>query len=205
MINNYTFYFCDTETTGLDYNLHSPIEISLIRIATNDDQKTWNLKPINLKSIDISALRVNGHKMEDLKGQTQFGKDNYMDADKAIIDIENWVAQDNCPSEYRCLIGHNISFDINMLEQLWIKCKSKDTYPFGRRYMDTMVIELFLDYCKGEFANYYNLRSIIKKYGVKNDKAHSAAADTKATKEVFMKQVAYFKNILDFMKNTIVE
>lgn len=196
MNHNYTFYFCDTETTGLDYNLHSPIEISLIRIATTDEQKTWNLKPINLESIDTSALRVNGHKIKDLKCQTQFGRETYADPNKTIIDIENWVSQDNCPSEYRCLIGQNISFDIEMLKQLWFKCDSKDSYPFGRRYLDTMVIELFLDYCKGQFADYYNLNSIIKKYGVKNDKAHSAASDTKATKKVFMKQVELFKQIL---------
>lgn len=197
MSHNYTFYFCDTETTGLDPYLHSPIEISLIRLgSSNEEQKTWNLKPINLDSIELSALRVNGHKIEDLKGQTKFGIDTYKDPTKTIVDIENWISQDNSPSEYRCLIGQNISFDIQMLQQLWNKCDSKDSYPFGRRYIDTMVIELFLDYCKGNFAEGYSLSNLTKKYGIKNDKAHSASADTKATKELFFKQTELFKKIL---------
>ena len=200
MSHNYSFYFCDTETTGLDFNLHSPIEISLIRITPDEEQKLWKLKPINFESIDTSALRVNGHKLEDLKGQTRFGVENYHDPYKTIIDIENWVAQDNCPSEYRCLIGQNITFDINMLQQLWAKCNSKDSYPFGRRYLDTMIIELFMDYCKGQFAAGYSLNNLVKKYNVKNDKAHSALADTKATKDVFIKQVDFFKKILESQK-----
>jgi DNA polymerase III alpha subunit (gram-positive type) len=59
-----------------------------------------------------------------------------------------------------------------------------------------MIIELFFDYCKNDFAEGYSLSKLVKKYGVKNERAHSAAADTKATKEVFMKQVDYFKKLL---------
>jgi DNA polymerase III alpha subunit (gram-positive type) len=59
-----------------------------------------------------------------------------------------------------------------------------------------MVLELFFDFCKGQFAEGYSLGQIIKKYGVKNEKAHSAAADVKATKEVFEKQVEFFKTLL---------
>jgi len=84
-----------------------------------------------------------------------------------------------------------------MIEQLWIKCESKDSMPFGRRTVDTMQIEFFLDMCKGEMAEGYSLKNLTKKYGVKNEKAHSAAADTLATKEVFEKQVEFFKKILN--------
>lgn len=85
-----------------------------------------------------------------------------------------------------------------MLEQLWIKCQSNDSYPLSRkRTLDTMQIEFFLDWCKGSMADGYSLSNLTKKYGVKNEKAHSAAADTKATKEVFQKQVEIFKKILN--------
>ena len=40
-------------------------------------------------------------------------------------------------------------------------------------------------------------KNLIKKYGVVNTKAHTAAADTLATKEVFLKQVEYFKKLLN--------
>jgi DNA polymerase III epsilon subunit-like protein len=194
-MEDYSFYVADCETTGLNFEKHSPIEISIYRLS-NDDQKTWLLQPINLNEIETIALRTNGHKLEDLKHETKYGRENYKDPNKVIIEIENWLSEDMVPAEHRCLIGHNISFDRYMLESLWAKCNSSDSFPFGRRFIDTMVIELFNDYCKGGFEKYYNLGNVIKKYGVKNEKAHSALADTKATKEVFMKQVELAKKML---------
>jgi DNA polymerase III epsilon subunit-like protein len=192
---NYIFYFADCETTGLDSHLHDVIELSLLRL--NDGvQKTWAMKPTNLQTIDPGALRVNGHKMEDLRWETKFGQDNYRDPNKVIVDIENWIMEDGVPTEQRALVGQNVSFDREFLSQLWIKCNSKDSFPFGRRYMDTMVIEMFLDMCQGKMAEGYSLGNLVKKYGVKNEKAHSAAADTLATKQVFEKQVEFFTSVL---------
>jgi DNA polymerase III epsilon subunit-like protein len=191
---DYSIYVVDTETTGLDSHEFDIIEVSLYRLK-DAAQKTWLLQPTKPQNYEAAALRVNGHKLEDLRHETKYGRDNYKDPNKVIIDIENWLMEDEVPAEQRLCIGQNVSFDLEGLQQLWIKCQSKDSYPFGRRYMDTMVVELFMDYCKGQFADYYNLNSIIKKYGVKNDKAHSAAADTKATKELFMKQVDLFKKL----------
>jgi DNA polymerase III epsilon subunit-like protein len=194
-MNNYIFYVADTETTHLDDRLGDVIELSIYRLS-DDVQKTWFLKPINPQNIDDASLRINGHKKEDLLHQTKFGKDTYLDSNKVIIDIENWIMEDGVPHSNRILIGHNVSFDRSFLEQLWIKCNSKDSFPFGRRYLDTMVIEIFLDCCKSEMAEGYSLNNLTKKYGVKNEKAHSASADTKATKETFEKQVEFFKKVL---------
>lgn len=192
---DYVIYVADCETTGLDPHLNDVIELSCYRL--NDDvQKTWSIKPINKNNIEAGALRVNGHKMEDLCHETKFGKETYKEASSTIIDIENWIMEDGVPTENRILCGHNVAFDKAMLEQLWIKCNSKDTFPFGRRVMDTMIIEFFLDYCKEDMAQSYSLNALVKKYGVKNEKAHSAEADTKATKEVFVKQVDFFKKVL---------
>jgi len=191
----YEFYILDSETSGMSITAHDIIELSIIRLS-NNEQRTWCIKPFDPDCYEPAALKINGHKLEDLKHQTQYGRDTYQDPNKVIIEIENWLMEDGLPSEDRCTIGQNVSFDLTRLEQLWSKCNSRDSYPFGRRYLDTMVIEMFLDYCKGDTDNYYNLNSIIKKYGVKNDKKHTAAADTKATKELFEKQVELFKKIL---------
>ncbi len=192
---NYVIYIADVETTGLDAYRHDVIELSMYRL-TDHVQRTWHLKPTNYETIDSGALRVNGHKLEDLKHQTKFGADTYKDPNKIIVEIENWVAEDGVPAEKKILCGQNIAFDKLMLEQLWIKCDSKDTFPFGRRTLDTMQIEFFLDWCKGTLAEGYSLANLVKKYGVKNEKAHTAEADVKATKEVFEKQVEYFKKVL---------
>lgn len=199
---NFSFYVTDIETTGLDSHLHDVIELSMYRLSPRlgdegeDIQKTWCLKPLTPETADPVALRINGHKLENISHKTKEGRERYMEASTALVDIENWLSLDGMPAEKRFLIGQNVSFDKDRLEQLWIKCGSKDSFPIGRRYMDTMIFELFMDYCKGEFAEGYSLKQIIKKYGIVNTKAHTAAADVMATKQVFEKQVEYFKKLL---------
>jgi len=192
---NYEFYIADSETTGLDPVENDVIETSLIRLSTQE-QKTWLLKPININNISTNALRVNGHKLEDILHQTKEGRENYLDPNKIIVDIENWVMDDGVPAQNRFLIGQNIGFDRSMFENLWKKCNASGSFPFGRRMIDTMGIELFFDYCIGKFAEGYSLSNLTKKYGVKNEKAHSAAADTKATKDVFLAQVNFLKKLI---------
>ena len=192
---NYILYICDTETTGLDPIKNDVIELSLYRLS-DDMQKTWCLKPINVDNIETAALRINGHKLEDITHQTKYGKDTYLDPNQIIVDIENWMADDNVPATQRVLVGANTGFDKAMLDQLWIKCNSPDTFPFGRRYLDIQQIEFFLNMCQDNMLESYSLSNIIKKYGIKNEKSHTAAADTLVAKLVLDKQVEYFKKAL---------
>jgi DNA polymerase III epsilon subunit-like protein len=194
-MNDYVLYVADCESTGLDFTRHDVIEVSFLRLS-DKVQKTWLLKPTNSNNIETDALRINGHKLEDLLHQTKEGREKYQDPNKVIVEIENFINEDNIPVSNRVLCGQNINFDIQMLKQLWFKCGAEDSFPFGRRYLDTMQIELFMDYCKSSFGEGYSLSNLIKKYGVKNEKAHTAAADTRATAEVFEKQVQWFKNLL---------
>lgn len=190
---SYELYVLDTETTGLDAIKNDPIEISIYRLS-DDTQKTWCLKPINFEEISVDALRVNGHLLEDLKGLTKEGRERYLTPTKVLVEIENWLMEDGFRSEDRLMVGQNIGFDKEMLIQLWKKCNSSGTFPFSKKYsLDTMGIEFFMDYCKDVKAEGYSLRNLVKKYGVTNSKAHSAAADTKATMEVFRKQVEDFQ------------
>lgn len=193
---DYVIYVADVETTGLDSRLHDVIELSLYRLS-DGVQKTWCIKPTNPANIDHGALRVNGHKIEELRHETKAGRDRYLDPAQVLVEIENWINEDGVPTENRIMCGQNIAFDHERLQQLWVKSNSADTFPFGRRMIDTMHIEFFLDWCKGTMAEGYSLRNLVKKYNVKNEKAHSAEADTKATKEVFEQQVAYFKKVLN--------
>lgn len=188
---NFSFYVTDIETTGLDSRLHDVIEISMYRLGDEPEnaQKTWCLKPLNPDTIDPGALRINHHKLDDLLHKTKEGRERYLEPAKVLVEIEGWMAEDSLPAEKRFLIGQNIAFDKERLEQLWIKCNAKDSFPIGRRCMDTMMLALSIDYADGVFAEGYSLSNLIKKYAIKNDKAHSAASDTRATKELFEKQI----------------
>jgi|SRR5271166_5994962 len=191
----YELYVLDCETTGLNSIKNDPIEISIYRLS-NDEQRTWCLKPINFEHISEDALRVNKHKLEDLKGITKFGAEKYKDPKKVIVEIENWLMEDMLSSAERLMVGQNVGFDKGMLKELWNKCGSPDTFPFNEKYtMDTMQIAYFNDYCKDEFSEGYSLFALTKKHGIKNEAAHTAAADVRATVALFRKQVAETKKL----------
>lgn len=192
---DYELYVVDCETTGLDVYTHDIIELSMLRLR-DGSQKTWCLKPFNLNDIETAALRINGHKLEDLKHETKIGRENYLDPNKVIIEIENWITEDGCPAENRVVVGQNVNFDLERFRQLWKKCNSSDTFPFGRRTIDTMIWAFMMDFARGSMSDSYSLSALIKKYGIKNKAAHTAAADVVATKELFEAQLAELRNKL---------
>src|ERR1700727_1590721 len=161
-------YTIDCETTGI-----SPvkgceiIEISLYRL-TDNMQKTWGLKPLNFDAIETEALRINNHKLDDLKHLTKFGVDTYRDPATVIVEIENFMAEDLVSSGERVLCGQNITFDLGFMEKLWADNNATDTFPFGKRplLLDTKQIALFLDIATGDKSEFYNLSSLVTKYGV---------------------------------------
>jgi DNA polymerase III epsilon subunit-like protein len=188
--SKFAIYVLDTETTGLDPHLNEIIEVSFYRL-NDDQQQTWFLKPSNYESIQADALRINGHKLEDLKGLTQFGKEHYIEPAKAIAEIENWFMDDLCTGRERIIVGQNPAFDQQFLQNLWQKHNAKETFPFGDRpfVLDTRQITLLLDLASGEETDYYSLNGLVEKYGVKKEKSHQAATDARMTKNVFLKQL----------------
>jgi DNA polymerase III alpha subunit (gram-positive type) len=193
----FELYFADTETTGLDYMTNDVIELSIYRLSDNT-QRTWCMKPKNYESIQMDALRVNHHKLDDLKHITKFGQETYVEPSKVIPKIENWFLEDGVSSGDRILIGQNPIFDLNFLQKLWTDEGCKDTFPFGSRpfLIDTRQLALFLDLAENTRSEYYNLGTLIKKYAIKNSKAHTAEADTLATKELFMAQLGHVKSLI---------
>lgn len=197
----YSFYVGDVETTGLVLGESEIIELSLINLA-NDSQKTWLLKAKNQSAIDMGALKINGHKYEDITHSSKYGKDNYKEPSQVIVEIENWLMEDNVSTINRILCGQNVAFDHYMMQFLWKANNAADSFPFSRRMLDTMQIEMFCDLANSSLLKEgYSLANLAKKYGVKNEKAHSAAADTLTTKEVFKKQIEYMKTL--FLKNNV--
>ena len=111
-------YVGDVETTGLDPQLHDIIEVSLWRMS-DGEQRSWLVKPLNEETIQEESLKINKHKREDILGLTKFGKENYLDPAQAVMDIEEWMMEDDVGVDDRAFIGANPSFDISFLEGLW--------------------------------------------------------------------------------------
>lgn len=191
----FELYCLDTETTGLSHTDNEIVELSIYRFS-DQSQRTWCMQPKKLHTIQADALRINGHKLEDLSHMTAYGKATYLDPMKVIPQIENWFLEDGVTDADRVLVGQNPNFDCQFLQALWRQENCSDTFPFGKRpfTIDTREIALFIDLLEGTRSEYYNLGSLIKKFGIKNSKAHTAEADTVATKELFLAQLDYVKS-----------
>lgn len=195
-MEQYIIYVQDTETTGLEPGINEIIELSFIRLVFkgddfDSDQKTWLIKANKADTIQDDALAINGHKKEDILWQTVYGKENYKRPEDAIVDIEDWIAEDKMSTHDRVFAGQNPMFDFNHMIALWKSCNAEDTFPFltghNRRMVDTKELALFIDICLGKKRDKYSLGNLIKAYGVKKGKSHRADEDTRMTKDLLVK------------------
>jgi len=194
---NRVIYCCDTETTGLDADKNDVIEVSFWRSSDND-QKTWFLTPLAPMNIEDKALKINGHKKEDILHKTAKGRETYREPDEVLAEIECWIMTDGVAIEDRVFMGQNPDFDLNFLRKTWAKVGCEDTFPFGRMYLDTIQLATFIDVCLDKKRPYYNLSALVKDFGITKLKAHRAEDDVKMTRDLFMK-------IMDSLKPAIIE
>ncbi len=186
----YCIYVADVETTNLDSRLGDIIELSLLRLSDNQ-QRTFYFQPVNWDNIEEAALRINGHKLEDMKRGFRLEEDGsktlYKKPVDALVDVEEFLLEDCVTAAERVLAGQNINFDIDYLRALWASLGQKETYPFGRRYLDTMQIAFVLDHVNGIEREGYSLSQLVKAYDVKKEKAHRSDADVRMTRDVLLK------------------
>jgi|LauGreDrversion4_2_1035121.scaffolds.fasta_scaffold17222_6 DNA polymerase III alpha subunit (gram-positive type) len=198
MSDSYVIYVIDTETTGLDPTVNDIIELSALRLVRDGDefkreQKTWYIKPTNVHNISEEALKVNGHKKEDILWETKEGKEKYLELKDVISDFELWVMEDCASVMDRIFAGHNPVFDANFMKSAWSKAGSESTFPFdltaNNRVLDTKQIVIFIDICTGRRRSKYNLSEIVKCFDIKKGKAHRADEDTRMTADFLEKIV----------------
>jgi DNA polymerase III alpha subunit (gram-positive type) len=197
-MEQYIIYVQDTETTGLIPGQNEIIECSFIRLMADGDdfkeeQKSWLIKALKPSTIQEEALKVNGHKKEDILWQTKYGKENYILPSDAVVEIENWIAEDKMSTHDRVFAGQNPMFDFEHFVELWKQEDAIDTFPFhtghNKLIIDTKHIALFFDICNNLKRERYNLGSLVSDFGVKKEKAHRADGDTRMTKDLLVTMV----------------
>jgi DNA polymerase III epsilon subunit-like protein len=198
-LDNYTLYFLDCETTSLNPETGSIIELSVRRIT--DEFKTLFMRS-DPECIEPGALRANGYKLEDILGQTKEGRIKFIDPKIALVELESFLLDDGMTSDQRILVGQNIGFDINFLKAFYKKHSDISAYPFSRFSIDTMCLAFVLDLVAENIQDGYSLFHLCKRFGIKNENAHNAESDVKSTKELFLKQIDSLKKLVPIKEKT---
>ena len=185
--------FIDTETGGLDPQVHSLLTIGLC--AVNEDGKIIDYLQVGIKHdtyvVSSQALSVNNINLCSL---------NTTKAD-AFKMINNFI---NCyfKSSKIQIAGHNVNFDIGFLKHFWnenIKEIPEYLDPkeynkvFDYHYTDTMQIAQFLKDCGVLKIKNVKLATLCEELGIVNQNAHTALSDAMATVEVYNKMMKLIK------------
>lgn len=165
----------DTETTGLDVDVCSLVEVGVLKIKQGNivDEFHELIKPRGSIPLDVTAI----HGITDTC---------VVNADKACLVlpkvrkfIGNFV-----------VVGHNIKFDMSFLD------KFSDGLFSGVRCLDTrQLAELVL----GDKIKNRKQETIERYYGIKNKERHRVMGDVCALREIFSEFVDTGVNVLDYV------
>lgn len=167
--------FLDTETGGIDSKVNSLLSIGLViwenkkiifekEFLVKEYQYNVTPKAMEINKINLDELRENGLEKSQIKKEIiKIVKKNF--EDKAI------------------LAGHNISFDISFLKNIFTKDEFAELFSY--RTIDTASIMKYLSIKKNIILN--SLDDAIKYYNLKIEKRHSALGDALVTARLFNK------------------
>lgn len=163
------FVVLDTETTGLDPNVHEIIEICMYKPKCGSTY-TAKIKPYNLEFASPKALEINGYNEKDWENAITF--------DEAIFEIGEWL-------HGHVVVGHNVQFDLNMLKgnlkrsphesQVRIPYHCVDTVTLAQEHLVPLGLESV------------SLNAVRGFLGISQEGAHRAHKDVIDTAYVFEK------------------
>lgn len=192
MITNNGHIICaiDTETTGLDPEVHAIWQVSAIPLTFNLDQDKTRpvldllMYPPQIDELPRAKLQLTSAQIEDVKER---GLPPYKGADL----FDDWFTKLNLPEGKRIIpLAFNWKFDMGHLQR-WLGY-SYTNYKFDGGARDAFLVAKFINDLaefQGEpvpFAR-TNLGAVCKRLGVTLEHAHDATEDAFATVEVYKK------------------
>ena len=171
-MKKHNFAFIDIETTGLNLLNHEIIEIGCV--ITNPELEVieefeLKIKPENISSADPVALKVNHYNEEEWISALNL---------KEALNILCEKAKD-C-----IMVGHNVSFDSAFLEYAFNKNEIVNTMHYHK--LDTVSVAWAKLHNDPDFER-LSLHELCTRFDIKNERAHSALPDARATFELYKK------------------
>lgn len=172
--------FIDLETTGLDPHRHEIIEMACVitkplvlgREAEVLEEWSVKVRPQHLATAEAEALRING----------------YNEADWLFaVDLPQAVKTLMTKADGCIMVGQNVSFDWSFLSRALLATGIANQLHYAKLDLISMVFAKCYHLDKPER---FNLWSLAQHFGVKNEQAHTALSDARATFEIYQKLLA---------------
>lgn len=164
--------FIDLETTGLNLFKHEIIEIGCI-VTTPEleviEEFELKVKPERIEDADPISLKVNRYDPENWTEAVSLKEALKIVSEKTVDCI---------------MVGQNVSFDSGFLESAFAKANITNTMHYHK--LDTISIA-WAKFHKDKDINHFSLRELCMRFGIKNEKSHTALSDARATYELYKK------------------
>jgi len=127
------YYILDTEVTGLSVDAHEINQLSVMRVA-DQEQLSIQIKVKKPHVYNPQSLEIQGITPSDLR--------EGVPVEEAVEMVEMFLAEDSKTKAHRCIVAHNAPFDRKFVHRAWDNLKREFpadlwmcTQSFARRYM----------------------------------------------------------------------
>lgn len=175
--------FIDTETGGIDPNLHSLLSIGLV---VWQDKKIIDTLEVFIKrkkySTTETALKINKIDLNELRKKG-------LEPKEAMDIILRFINKNF--NEKATLVGHNLGFDVGFFKEFFKENKIDYNNFFSYRGIDTASILKYLSISKKLKKNVNSLDDAIEYFNLEVDenKRHTALTDSYITAKLFEKLI----------------
>jgi|ERR1035437_1212064 DNA polymerase III epsilon subunit family exonuclease len=171
-MRKHNFAFIDIETTGLNLALHEIIEIGCV-LTTPDlkviEEFELKIKPERILDADPVSLKISHYNEKEWESAYDF---------KKAMNFFLGKVKD-------CLmVGHNVAFDAGFLEYAFNKMQIANTMHYHK--LDTISIA-WAKLHRDPKLEHFSLRELCVRFDIKNERAHTALSDARATFELYKK------------------
>ncbi|OGI65402.1 hypothetical protein A3A95_00945 [Candidatus Nomurabacteria bacterium RIFCSPLOWO2_01_FULL_39_18] len=164
--------FIDIESTGLDVIKHEIVEIGCV-LTTPDlkviEEFELKIKPEHIENSDPVSLKISHYDKESWE--------NAFTLEKAMKILSK-------KTKDAIMVGQNVAFDSGFLEHAFSKVGIANSMHYHK--LDTISIA-WAKLHKEPDLEHFSLREMCVRFGIKNEHAHTALSDARATFELYKK------------------
>ena len=165
-MRNHNLAFIDIEATGLDVLRHEIIEIGCVLTTPSlkvVEEFELKLKPERIKDADPVSLKISHYDPKTWQSAYTLPEAMKIFSEKVKGSI---------------MVGQNVAFDSGFLEHAFAKTGILNTMHYHK--LDTISIS-WAKLHHDPDLDHFSLRELCLRFGIKNERSHTALSDARAT------------------------